>query len=322
MPAKITAGEASPRSRATCSSRGRYGPSPTSSSVTGQLAQRGPELQQLLDVLLLRQPAHAHQHRVRPPGCPGWPAAPPGAWGPLPAGSAAGRCPWAPRTPGSGRHTLQQPADLAGGGDHAVRLPPHPAGEGRHRAPPPPDAGGEVVGVVLIYRVIGVDQGDVQLLGDAPGQEKGAELALGVDHIRSPLHQLPHPAARQRRAEPGAGVDTAGIDGAHGRDAVCRPGAEVLRQRQHPDLMAPALQLPLQVFHRGHHSVHRGGVPIGGDQDLHRRLLSRLFSARRPCRHPHIRSIPQPCEPRVGLPVKIQVKSQPARTGGSLVLFF
>ena len=36
MPAKITSGEASPSSPASCSSCGRYGPSPTSSSVTGQ----------------------------------------------------------------------------------------------------------------------------------------------------------------------------------------------------------------------------------------------------------------------------------------------
>ena len=35
------------------------------------------------------------------------------------------------------------------------------------------------MGVVLIHRVVGVDQGDIQLLRDTAGQEKGAELTLG-----------------------------------------------------------------------------------------------------------------------------------------------
>ena len=40
----------------------------------------------------------------------------------------------------------------------------HPPGQRRHRPPAPADAGRKVVGIVLIHRVVGVDQGDIQLL--------------------------------------------------------------------------------------------------------------------------------------------------------------
>ena len=111
-------------------------------------------------------------------------------------------------------------------------------------------------------------------LRDAAGQEKGAELTLGVDHIRPPVHQLPYPAARHGGAEAGAGIDPSGVYGADGGDAVPGPGVERLGQRQDPDLMAPALQLPLQVFHRGDHTVYRRRIPICGNQDLHNRFPS------------------------------------------------
>ena len=80
------------------------------------------------------------------------------------------------------------------------------------------------MGVVLIYRMVGVDQRDIQLLRDAAGQEKRAELALGVDDIRLPVHQLPHPAARHGGAEAGARVGPPGVYGPDGREAVPGPG--------------------------------------------------------------------------------------------------
>ena len=237
-------------------------------------AQGGPELQQLLDVLLLRKAPHAHQHSVFRRDAQAGPQN-------RPAHGIALLLE-APQVDARRHHedraanaiALQQSPHLAGGGDHAVHLGSYPAGESRHRTSAPPDAGGEVVGVVLIHRVVGVDQGDIQLLRDAAGQEKGAELTLGVDHIRPPVHQLPYPAARHGGAEAGAGIDPSGVYGADGGDAVPGPGVERLGQRQDPDLMAPALQLPLQVFHRGDHTVYRRRIPICGNQDLHNRFPS------------------------------------------------
>ena len=91
---------------------------------------------------------------------------------------------------------LEQQPHLPRGGNEAVGVGGGPAGEDGGGLLAEVDAGGEIVRIVLVDRVIGVHQGDVQLLGYAPGQEKGGELALGVHHVRAPFHDLPDPLPR------------------------------------------------------------------------------------------------------------------------------
>ena len=121
------------------------------------------------------------------------------------------------------------------------------------------------MGIVLIYRMVGVNQGDVQFLRDAAGQEEGAEFALGVDHVWTPCDQLPHPFSGQGRAQAGAGIYQAGGNGAEIGHAVLLPGAAALGEGQHPDLVAPPLQLSPKIFHRRDHPVDGGAVPVGSD---------------------------------------------------------
>ena len=130
------------------------------------------------------------------------------------------------------------------------------------------------MGVILIHRVVGMDQGDVQLLGDAAGQEEGGELTLGVDHVRMPVNQLANPLSGQGRAQTGTGVHKARGNGAEIRHAVLFPGAAALGEGQHPDLVAPPLQLSPKIFHRRDHPVDGGAVPVGGNKNFHARSLS------------------------------------------------
>ena len=146
-----------------------------------------------------------------------------------------------------------------------------PAGEDGGGLLSKADVGGEIVGIVFVHRVVGVDQGNVQFLGDAPGQEEGGKLALGVDHVGAPLHKLPDPLPRQGRAQPGPRVNEPCRHGAQIRYAVPLIGPAVLGEGEHPDLMAPGLQLPAEILHRGDDAVHRGDVPVGCNQDFHGR---------------------------------------------------
>ena len=235
------------------------------------LAQGLAQGQQLLHILLRRQTPYKQQHH--PPGRN------------VQAGPQHRLChgvPWAPEPPqvdtaGNHQHRTiyavaqQQMPHLAGGGNDAVGLADDPAAEGRRRPAAPADAGGEVVGIVLIHRVISVDQRYVQLLGNAPGQEEGGELTLGVDHIRAPLHQFPHPAARQGSPQPGTGVDTARSNGAQAGDPRYRLRPQIRRQGQYPYLMAQGLQLPPQIVHGSNHTVYCRRVPVCGDENFHNR---------------------------------------------------
>ena len=181
---------------------------------------------------------------------------------------------------------MEQQPHLPRGDDDAVRLCRRPAGEHRHRLFPEADAGGKVMGVVLIDGVVGVDQGDVQLLRDAAGQEKGGELTLGMDHVGAPVHQLPDVLPAQGRPQPGAGIDQARRHGADIGHAVLLPGPGGLGQRQDAHLVAPLLQAPAQILHRGHHAVDGGAVPVGGYQNFHGCTSFSLpytsYTARRP----------------------------------------
>ena len=130
----------------------------------------------------------------------------------------------------------QQAADFLRGSDHAVGPVGDPAGKQSHRLVPPLLNGGKIVGVVLIDRVIGMYQRDIQLLGNFSGQKEGAEFALGVNYVRAPAQQIPHIPAAQSSSQPRTGVNQPGTEGSDVGDALPAAGEGGLRQRQHPHL--------------------------------------------------------------------------------------
>ena len=125
------------------------------------------------------------------------------------------------------------------------------------------------MGVVLVYRVIGVYNGHAQAAGDGVGHPEGAELALGMDHVRMPGQQLLQQTPVAVDPQAGPGVDPVGADRAHIVDAVRLVGMQTIGQSDHPHLMSPLLQLPLQEQHRCYHAVNHGRVPIRCNQYFH-----------------------------------------------------
>ena len=95
-----------------------------------------------------------------------------------------------------------------------------------------------------------------------------------------------------RRAQPRARVDQSRIDRADSPDAVGRPTVQAAGQRQYADLMPLALQGAAQRQHAGDHAVDGGDVPIGCQQDLHRRSLISCHLAN--CAAPNLAARLQP----------------------------
>ena len=128
--------------------------------------------------------------------------------------------------------------------------------------------------------------------GNPPCQREGAELTLGMDNIRPPGDQRMQSGVGIRRAQPRARVDQSRIDRADSPDAVGRPTVQAAGQRQYADLMPLALQGAAQRQHAGDHAVDGGDVPIGCQQDLHRRSLISCHLAN--CAAPNLAARLQP----------------------------
>ena len=105
------------------------------------------------------------------------------------------------------------------------------------------------MGVVLVDRVIGVDDGGAGVLADLAGQQERGKFALCVDHVGLPADQRLHLTAGQRRAQPRAGIDQPGAHGADIGHIALHMGVQIGREGQHPDLVALRLQLPLEIEH-------------------------------------------------------------------------
>ena len=129
------------------------------------------------------------------------------------------------------------------------------------------------MGVILVYRVVGVDQRHTAGFGDAPGRSKGAEFALGMDDVRTPGDQFPQQLVPFGGAQPGTGVDHSGVHRTQGIDAAADMAVQAAGQSQHPDLVALAGELAAQGQQRSDHPVDGGDVPVGREQDLHRCTL-------------------------------------------------
>ena len=138
------------------------------------------------------------------------------------------------------------------------------------------------MGIVLIDRVVGVYDGRAQPAGQRVGHPEGAELALGVDHVRPPGHQLVEEAPAAVDLQPRAGIDLVGADGAHVVDVPVLVSMQAVGEGHHPDLVAQLFQLPLQKKHGGHHAVDDRRVPIRCDQNFHISPFRRNGAPRRP----------------------------------------
>ena len=163
----------------------------------------------------------------------------------------------------------QQQLHLPAGGHDAGGVAADPPGEGGHHIPPHPHAGGEIVGVILIDRVVGVNNRDAQPVGQGVGHPEGAELALGMDHVGPPGHQLPHHAVLLADPQAGAWVNFSGADGTHVVDGAVLIAVQAVGQGHHPHLVAKPLQLPLEEQHGGHHAVDDRRVPVRCNQNFH-----------------------------------------------------
>lgn len=129
------------------------------------------------------------------------------------------------------------------------------------------------MGVVLVDRVIGVDNGDGQSLGDPTGHQEGGKLTLRVDDVRLPIQNPLHKTTGEGRLNSGAGID---FPRAHRTDIgypIRFIGVEGLRQGQDTNLMSAPDKLSPQIQYRGHNPIHGRGIPICCNQDFHKAQL-------------------------------------------------
>ena len=156
----------------------------------------------------------------------------------------------------------QQPLDFPGRRNDGVAGAADAAGEQFRQAAAHPAAGGKVVGVILVHGVVGMNQRGTGGFGQLPGRGKGAELALGVDHVGFPGGQGVQGTVQGGGAQPGAGVDQPRIQRTQAGHAVLGIGVAAARQRQHPHLVAAGLQFGAQCHRGSDHPVDGGGPGI------------------------------------------------------------
>ena len=125
------------------------------------------------------------------------------------------------------------------------------------------------MGIILINRVVGVDDGRVQMVGQGVGHPECGKLALGVDYVRPPVEQLTEQAPGAVDPQAGARIDAVRADGTHVIDIAVFIRVHGVGQSDHPDLMAPGLQLALEQQHGGHHAVDDWSIPVRCYQNLH-----------------------------------------------------
>lgn len=100
---------------------------------------------------------------------------------------------------------LQQTAHLDGRGDDAGGLIHHPPGKDGHSLAAPAAAGGEVMGIVFVHGMVGVDHGGAGEGGELPGDEECGKFTLGVDDIGSPRCQFLQKLRTGSGAQPAPG---------------------------------------------------------------------------------------------------------------------
>ena len=156
----------------------------------------------------------------------------------------------------------QQTGHLLRRHNHPVRPFQNKAGKkcGRLLSPGLPRA--EIMGIILINRVVGMHDGNPEPLSDPLRDQKAAELALGMNQIRPPGKDFSQPPAGWERC-PGARINPGSI---YGWQVIHIPfpiRISLPGKRHHPHLTAQPFQLLLQRDHAGHHSVDYRFIPVG-----------------------------------------------------------
>ena len=67
------------------------------------------------------------------------------------------------------------------------------------------------MGVILVHRVVGMDERRADGVRNPARRGKGAELALRVDNVRAPSDQITDSVIQGRGTQPCARVDQPGI---------------------------------------------------------------------------------------------------------------
>ena len=168
---------------------------------------------------------------------------------------------------------LQNSPHFGGRCNDTLRMAHCPAGKGSHRGPSPPLAWRKVMGIILINRVVRMNNGCARGCCQPLRHHKGGKLTLGVDDIRLPGLQLPQQLHGRGSPQTGAGIDHPRADGTDVSHISLPTGVGRLGQGQYPDLMTLGSQLPFQIQNRGHHAVDGRCVPIGCDQNFQRTHL-------------------------------------------------
>ncbi len=118
------------------------------------------------------------------------------------------------------------------------------------------------MGIVLIERVIGVDDRNIKAFCDLACDEERRKLTVGMNDVRLPVHKLLYKAAEKSRLDSGAGIDLSHADRSYIGHAIRFEGMKGLRQGQNADIMPTQHKLSAQIHHRGHNSVNNRRVQI------------------------------------------------------------
>ena len=120
------------------------------------------------------------------------------------------------------------------------------------------------MGVVLVDRVIGVEQGGVCLFRNMAGRRKSAEFTVGMDDVRPPGQEFLQQLFLQGNPQPRFGIDGSRSHRAQIIHAVLHIGGCGVGKGQDADLMAPVFQSFAQIQHGSHHTVYRRREPVCG----------------------------------------------------------
>ena len=144
---------------------------------------------------------------------------------------------------------LQQPAHFFGGDDYGVHPFCNAPGKALCHGPPNAHAGGKIMRIVLVNRVIGMNERDFASPCDQTRNPEGVELALTVDDIRVPADQFTQNFPGAETADPDARIEPSRAKRTDADDSSLCIAVNGFGQRQNLDLMAALLQSVNQRKH-------------------------------------------------------------------------
>ena len=119
---------------------------------------------------------------------------------------------------------IKNPLYLLGGSNNKICFFQNKPGKPCGSLLSPGPARAEIMGIIFIYRMIGMDNGYPQLCRYLPGNQEAAEFTLGMDDIRLPCNQLLIQPASRKAYRPGSGINPAYINRTHVIDILLLVG--------------------------------------------------------------------------------------------------